>query len=165
MDRVLTYGLIGLAGVAAMEQQAVRAARLLGAAEANAAYGETITAPSHGANRLYFAAYTAAARAELDEQAFGVAWAEGRAMTLEQAIAYALAEDPMPAEPRACRRPVAQSDRASRTDVTARAAVRASLTRREREVLWLVAQGHSNRAIAQALAIEEGTVSGNSTAC
>ena len=129
MDRVLTYGLIGLAGVAAQQQQAVRAARLLGAAEANAAYGETITAPSRGANRLYFAAYTAAARAELDEQAFGVAWAEGRAMTLEQAIAYALEEDPMPAEPARLPSTGGAIDRASRTDVTASAAVRASLTR------------------------------------
>jgi hypothetical protein len=30
---------------------------------------------------------------EADAQAFAAAWAEGRAMTLEQAIEYALADD------------------------------------------------------------------------
>jgi len=35
-----------------------------------------------------------AARAALGEEAFAAAWAEGRAMTLEQAIAYALEEEP-----------------------------------------------------------------------
>jgi hypothetical protein len=32
----------------------------------------------------------AGARAQLDEEAFEAAWAEGRAMTLEQAVEYAL---------------------------------------------------------------------------
>jgi hypothetical protein len=36
----------------------------------------------------------AAARAALGKQAFAAAWAEGRAMTLEQAVAYALDEQP-----------------------------------------------------------------------
>jgi hypothetical protein len=36
------------------------------------------------------------ARASLDEDAFAAAWAEGQAMSLEQAIAYAL-EAPTPA--------------------------------------------------------------------
>jgi hypothetical protein len=35
----------------------------------------------------------AAARSQLDEATFAVAWAEGRAMPLEQAIAYALTQD------------------------------------------------------------------------
>jgi hypothetical protein len=35
---------------------------------------------------------TAAARAALGEEAFAVAWAEGQAMTLEQALDYALTE-------------------------------------------------------------------------
>jgi hypothetical protein len=36
----------------------------------------------------------AVARAQLGETAFAAAWAEGRAMTLEQAVAYALEEAP-----------------------------------------------------------------------
>jgi hypothetical protein len=35
-----------------------------------------------------------APRRSLDEEAFATAWAEGRAMTLEQAVAYALDEQP-----------------------------------------------------------------------
>jgi len=34
----------------------------------------------------------AAARSQLDEAAFATAWAAGQALTLEQAIAYALEE-------------------------------------------------------------------------
>ena len=34
--------------------------------------------------------FVAAARSDLDEEAFAAAWAKGRAMTLEQAIAYAI---------------------------------------------------------------------------
>jgi hypothetical protein len=34
--------------------------------------------------------YVAATRAQMDEAAFTIAWAAGQAMTLEQAIAYAL---------------------------------------------------------------------------
>jgi hypothetical protein len=34
-------------------------------------------------------------RRVLDQEAFAAAWAEGRAMTLEQAVAYAL-EEPSP---------------------------------------------------------------------
>ena len=40
--------------------------------------------------------YLAAARAHLDEAAWEAAWAEGRAMPLEQAIAYALEEGAPP---------------------------------------------------------------------
>jgi hypothetical protein len=38
----------------------------------------------------------AAVRAQLDDATFAAAWAEGQAMSLEQAVAYALAE---PVEP------------------------------------------------------------------
>ena len=34
------------------------------------------------------------ARSTLGDEAFAAAWAEGRAMTLEQAVAYALDEQP-----------------------------------------------------------------------
>jgi len=35
----------------------------------------------------------AAVRAQLDEATFAAAWAAGRAMSLEQAVAYTLADD------------------------------------------------------------------------
>jgi tetratricopeptide (TPR) repeat protein len=76
----------GLAGVAAQRQPA-RAARLFGAAEA---LRETIGAPLPPINRADYERDVAAARAQLHEDAFAAAWAAGRAMTLEQAIAEAL---------------------------------------------------------------------------
>ena len=42
------------------------------------------------AARLEYDRALAAARAQLDEAAWNAAWAEGRAMTLEQAVTYAL---------------------------------------------------------------------------
>ncbi len=78
---------IGLAGVAVAENCPERAARLLGAAEmqveARGGMLEDFDRAEHQrlANLL---------RQQLDEAKFHAAWAEGRAMTLEQAIEYAL---------------------------------------------------------------------------
>jgi non-specific serine/threonine protein kinase len=89
----------GLAGVAAAERQAEggrhaakdgkvdRAARLFGAAEA---LREIASSPLPPYRRADYDRDLAAARAQLGEEAFAAAWAEGRAMTMEQAIAYAL---------------------------------------------------------------------------
>ena len=86
------------------------------------AFGITITplARSH----TNYEVHLAASRSQLDEAAWGAAWAEGRAMTLEQAVEYALeppetpdeAEEAPPAHP-------------------------AGLSAREVEVLKLVARG------------------------
>ena len=76
-----------IAGVAVGQGRAMRAARLLGAAEALRTTIGVQRAPTA------LPAYTrdvATARAELGEAAFAAAWVEGRAMTLEQAIAEAL---------------------------------------------------------------------------
>ncbi|MDQ5853454.1 MAG: tetratricopeptide repeat protein, partial [Chloroflexota bacterium] len=64
-----------------------RAARLWGTAEA---LREAVGAPISPAKRTAYERDVAAARAQLDEEAFAAAWAEGRAMPLEQAIACAL---------------------------------------------------------------------------
>jgi non-specific serine/threonine protein kinase len=65
----------------------LRAARLFGAAEA---LRETLGAPILPHNQEYHQRRVMAARAQLDEAAFAAAWAEGRVMTLKQAIAEAL---------------------------------------------------------------------------
>ena len=84
---------MGLAAVAVTQRQqpkgAVRAARLLGAATGQF---EAIGAAMWPADRLEYERTVAAARAALSEEVFAAAWAEGRAMTLDQAIAYALEE-------------------------------------------------------------------------
>jgi hypothetical protein len=56
--------------------------------------GITLDARQH---RLYDAAVQAT-RAQLDATTFDALWAEGQAMTLEQAIACALGEDEQPPE-------------------------------------------------------------------
>jgi predicted ATPase/class 3 adenylate cyclase len=64
-----------------------RAARLYGGAEALREEAGIPLAPSE---RPRYEREVAAARAKLDEERFKAAWAEGRKMTLEEAIAYAL---------------------------------------------------------------------------
>jgi predicted ATPase/transcriptional regulator with XRE-family HTH domain len=79
--------LASLGSAAALGEEAERAARLWGAAERlRSALG---CRPAPAARATYERA-VAAARAQLGEEAFAAVWAEGRAMTLEQAIAYAL---------------------------------------------------------------------------
>jgi non-specific serine/threonine protein kinase len=120
-----------------------RGARLFGAGEALREAIGTSKVPS------YLVAYyrgVAAARAGLDEADFAAAWAEGRAMTPEEAVEYALSEGEqaptrtvqVPKEPSTGRQP----------DV---------LTRREEEVAVLVAWGLTNRQIAKELSISEHT--------
>ncbi len=85
----IAFTLEGLAALAAAQGHAVHAARLFGAAEA---HRELITSPMATCDRILYDRNVAIARTQLDETGFAAAWAEGRAMTLEQAIAYALEE-------------------------------------------------------------------------
>jgi hypothetical protein len=73
-----------------MEGDSERAARLLGAAGGQAT---PFSAPTDPASRADYERTLAAVRAGLSEEGFAAAWAEGQAMTLEQAVAYA-SEDP-----------------------------------------------------------------------
>ncbi len=75
---------------AAGANAARRAARLLGAADALLEASGIANAPT--VHRVEIERNVAALRARLDETAFAAAWAEGRAMSLEQASAYALEE-------------------------------------------------------------------------
>jgi non-specific serine/threonine protein kinase len=85
----LAWCLAGLGSVAALDEEPQRAARLWGAVEARREITGKRAAPT--ARAIYERAM-AVARAQLDEDAFAAAWAAGRAMSLEQAIAYALEE-------------------------------------------------------------------------
>jgi tetratricopeptide (TPR) repeat protein len=76
--------LIGLAGI---QQQPIRAAQLLAAAQTALEASDEIVEPFHRAAQ---ARIEDAARAMLGEDAFAAAWAEGQAMTIDQAIEYAL---------------------------------------------------------------------------
>jgi non-specific serine/threonine protein kinase len=129
---------------------AQRAARLFGAAEALRAM---IGAPLSTSERTYYERHLASPRTRLGKEAFAVAWAEGQALPLEQALALALEQVPgsrqgtsMPAEP-----PRPQPSRREQVSP-------AGLTAREVEVLRLIAQGLTNEQVADQLIISPRTV-------
>ena len=127
-----------LAAVAAVMGDPVKATQLFGAAEAlRERHG--IDVPPAERPRLERA--IAAARARLAEAAFTAAWAVGRTLPMAMAITEALAvadEVNQPVPP----------------DVPNRS----GLTRREAEVLRLLAEGRSDREIAEELYISPKTV-------
>ncbi len=87
-QRGIICALEGLAGLAAAQRQPERAAQLCGAAAAQrAATGRTQLLPDE---RFHQERAMAAARAQMEETAFAAAWAEGRAMPVEQVITDAL---------------------------------------------------------------------------
>lgn len=82
-------GLAGLAGSLGKLGAPDKAARLLGASTAMLG---TMGVPYPPSDQREVARYLADIRAQLDEDAFTAAWEEGQAMTLQQAVAYALEE-------------------------------------------------------------------------
>jgi DNA-binding CsgD family transcriptional regulator/Tfp pilus assembly protein PilF len=130
-----------MAAVAGARGQTRRAARLLGVTQA---VRENIGAPLPPNERALLEPYLAHAR--LEEAAWEAAYAQGRAMGLDEAVEYALlAEEPAPSA-----HPPPEQPSVGR-QVTA-------LTRREKEVAKLVARGLTNRQMAQELSISERTV-------
>jgi predicted ATPase/DNA-binding CsgD family transcriptional regulator len=133
----------GLGWVASAQGQPVRAARLFGAAEA---LRERVGAAPHLPWRAEHERRVTDAWMSLAEDAFAAEWCEGRALSLDEAIAYALAfEQPVPADTTTPTRP-SQGVRPG------------GLSPRELEVALLIAQGQTNRRIAEALVIAEWTV-------
>ncbi len=137
-------GLAGLAALAGRQAAPERAALLLGAA---AAIREAAGGPVWPAERFEVESHEAALSARLDGPALARSQAVGRALTVEQAIAYALQAG-------------SEAFRPQETGSQSRQALKeqfGGLTARERQVAALIAQGQSNRAVAEALFITERT--------
>ncbi len=87
---ITTESLVGLAGVSNADGNYDRACRLFGAADA---LREAIGHRPSPQDQADYDRRLASTREALGEAAFAAVWAEGRAMTLEQAIEYALKEN------------------------------------------------------------------------
>jgi predicted ATPase/DNA-binding SARP family transcriptional activator len=85
--RSIAYSLEAFAALRVAEGEPREGARLYGAAQA---LREVLAAPLHPGERRRYERNMEAARARLDEERFRAAWADGRAMPLEEAIACAL---------------------------------------------------------------------------
>ncbi len=136
----------GLAAVVAAQEEPTWAARLWGTAEAQR---EAYRIPLPPIYRADFEQAVASARTQLGEKTFAVAWAEGRAMTPEEALA---AQGPVTlSTPIAAESPSTPLAKPSPT-------YPGGLTAREVEVLRLVAQGLTDAQIAEQMVISPRTV-------
>ncbi len=87
--RAIIKCLVGLAGIG-VQRQPASGSRLLGAAES---LRKQLGAPLPAMYHYEYERTVSALRTILGEEAFAVAWAEGQAMTLEQAVEFALEVD------------------------------------------------------------------------
>jgi predicted ATPase len=85
----IAYGIAGFAGVAVVRGELQRAAHLLAAVEVLL---ETIHGRMNAADRAAYERNVTTVRAELAQRSCEVAWAHGRALTIERAIVHALGE-------------------------------------------------------------------------
>jgi DNA-binding CsgD family transcriptional regulator len=137
----------GLASVIAEQKEFVRAAQLWGAAEA---MRESFGIPLPPVDRADYEKAVAAVRNHLGMKAFPIAWAQGRAMTLNQVLSGQVKVSTLTPNPviNASVHPAAKST-ISYSD---------GLTKREIEVLRLVAMGLTDAQIADQLVLSLHTV-------
>jgi ATP/maltotriose-dependent transcriptional regulator MalT len=144
---IASESLEGLACVAGAEGEAEGAARLFGAAQALREAVGYHHMPEEDALRE---PYLATTRSRLDEAAWQAAWAEGREMSMEQAIEYALSEKEPSATP--------PSPTTGQSSLSSLPEHPGGLTSREVEVLGLVAEGLTNTQVANRLFLSPRTV-------
>ncbi len=127
----------GLAGTAVTQRQFAWAARLWAAAET---LHEVVSGPLPPVARITSEPAVASARVQMSEQAFAIAWAEGRAITLEHILA------------------TQGQETASTPALKGQLPYPDKLTAREVEVLRWVAQGLTDAQIAKGLIVSRHTV-------
>jgi non-specific serine/threonine protein kinase len=133
------------AGLAMAQRQYDRALSLAGAA---AAFREAVRAPLPPRSRVRLDDQLVVARHALGQAASSAAWEGGRALSVEEAVACAL--NPVN-DASALALKAGSPPRAGKAPTTS------VLSTREREVATLIARGRTNREIAAALVITEGT--------
>ena len=139
---VVFFHLIGLAAVATHRDRLRRAAKLYAASEALREAAGLSLKPI--AKHSYdYEGYLATVRAGLEDPDFDAAWSEGLAMSLEQAIEYALSEE---------------GSSATQPSSLSAPEHPAGLTSREVEVLGLVSTGMTSAQIAAELFLSTRTV-------
>jgi predicted ATPase/DNA-binding NarL/FixJ family response regulator len=142
----ISMALVGLAGVVIKRGEAERSVRLLGAVETRRS---TISAVLWRVDQLEYMRTTAEAQGALTVEQFSAAWAQGQAMSLEDATSYALHKiETLPTAP-------AQPATPSRLPAELETA---GLTPRELEILRLIAAGKSNQQISEQLVLSVRTV-------
>ena len=135
---VIAMSLLGLGEVVAAQQKLAWAAQLWGAADA---LRDAIGVPIRPVDLADYERSVSAARVHLGERAFTTAWAQGRAMTPEQAL-DAKGQKPAPSPTTTLTPPTYPS----------------GLTAREVEVLRLLAGGLTDLQIAEKLVLSPRTV-------
>jgi len=140
----IVFHLHAAAALASAQEQPVRSARLWGAGESLMNDIGTGLAP---VERYHYGPYIASARSLLGEAGWDAAWAEGKAMTQEEAVEYALGQ----LEPFRFAVPEQETVQTGK-EPTQR------LTPREREVALLVGRGMTSGRIASELALSRRTV-------
>jgi DNA-binding CsgD family transcriptional regulator len=139
--------LMSLASAAVMEEKPLRAARLFGAAQVlRESTGIALVDVENGP---FYERFVATARSQIEEKAWERALQEGRAMSIQATIEYALSEEePSTATPISTKK----------QSLTSAPEHPAGLTPREVEVLGLVAEGLTSAQIAERLFLSPRTV-------
>jgi DNA-binding CsgD family transcriptional regulator len=146
---LLCWSLDALAGVAVAQGDPARGVRLFGAATA---LRSAIGVPQPPFRRAHYERFLAHGRSQLDEAAAVQAWAQGQAMTAEQAVQYA--STPAASVPHPSSRQQRSQTQSARQDT----APLSELTEREVEVLRLVATGMTDAQVAEHLVLSVRTI-------